>query len=236
MKTNGMGRWIGLAAILLAAAVFVGVMQDPVVLTMLGRAYTASELGIPAYLPKFMGTGVLGVKIHSTLLRAYADQNNFQASEEELREYCRLQTPTAEELGTKSIPSNFFEETWAEWQQDESEAGMREFATAELEAWKYQKSFFDRYGGRVGVREMQVPLAFDAMIAYLAEREAAGDFTIHDTKWRTLFWKWARKPREPLVSEEDGRAAFAEHPAERWKRAMLKKMRSLDRKDPPPDP
>lgn len=215
--------------------VIVGGMRDPVVLTMLGQSYTASELEIPFYLPKFMGTGVLGVKIHSTILRAYADQNNFQVSEEELKEFCRLQTPTAEEMGTKSIPSHLFEETWAEWQKDESEDGMQKFAAAELEAWKYQKSFFDRYGGRVGVREMVTPLAFDAMIAYLAEREAAGDFAIHDRKLRALFWKWTRKPREPLVSEEEGRVAFAEHPAERWKRAMLKKMRSLDRKGRPPD-
>ena len=62
------------------------------------------------------------------------------------------------------------------------------------------------------------PQALDAMCAYAAERERAGDFTFHDARLEIRFWECLRAPKDPLVSGEDARALIAEHPADRLKR------------------
>ena len=227
-----MGRWIGLAVCFWAAAAVAQEAPEPVVLTVMGTNYTATGLEIGPEASDARRVAAMVVKSQGSIMGAYGESEEFQISEGELKEFCRRSMPTAEEAGTTCSLSNLFEETWAEWQRDDN-AGreMREFATWFLKERKIQECLFDRYGGRVLMDSFNAPYAFDAARAYLAERETAGDFAIHDEVLRALFWTMVRtSPKDPLLSEEEGRAAFAVHPGERWKQQVLAVQRTLSQK------
>ena len=227
-----MRSWGMLAAVLWAATAAAQEAPEPVVLTVLGTNYTARELGIEPGADDVRSMVAVAEKIQGAVWGNYGNKEEFQISEEELKEFCRRSIPTAEEAGTICSLTNLFEETWAEWQRDDP-AGReaRESSTWFLQERKIQESLFSRYGGRVAIYSFNAPYAFDAACAYLAERETAGDFVIHDEALRALFWSMVRTlPKEPLLSEEEGRAAFAVHPAERWKQQLLEIQGTLTRK------
>ena len=175
---------------------------------------------------------------------AYLEKLNYQPSEGELKEYCRRSAPTAEEIKTalsdRAAPSTeaIFESFWQDWQRDATnEFGPRQLAVEQLKEWKVAQALHEKYGGRVYVDEYRVPGVPDAVCALLAEREAAGDFTIHDEQLRDRFWELMRTPSPvSLVSEEEGRAALAEHPADRQKRQTMNTLREITDKAHPPSP
>jgi len=205
---------------------------EPPVLTVRGKTYTASELGgrADASAEELLGPVIMNIRIG--IMGAYGEEHDCQVSEEEVKDFCRRQTPTAEELGMPFNFPNLFEETWAGWQGEDEEAReIRACATMQIAEWKIQKAFFDRYGGRVYIDPFGIPMAFDAVRSYLTEREETGDFIIHDEALRALYWKKVHLlPKESLLSEEDGRAAFAGDLAERWKQRLLELPKRLEGK------
>ena len=172
---------------------------------------------------------------------AYIEKLNYQPSEDELKEYCRRSAPTAEEMkatfgGSMSLSTEkIFEGIWQEWQRDATNKyGPMQITAQQLKEWKFARALHEKYGGRVYIDKYLVPGVPDAGRAYLAEREAAGDFTIHDAQLRERFWKLVQTPSPvPLASEEEGRAALAEHPADRQKRQAMEVMKNHLRPEQP---
>lgn len=237
MKRRGKG-WLPVVVCLWAAAALAQDAPEPVVLTVLGTNYTARELGIEPNADAVRRVAAVAEKIQGAVWGNYGNKEEFQISAEELKEFCRRSMPTAEEAGTICNLTNLFEETWAEWQRDDP-AGReaRGFAHAMLQDWKINQALFTRYGGRVSLNGFNMPLAFDAVRSFFREREAAGDFVFHDETMRDLFWQRMQiLPKEPLLSEEEGRAALAEHPGERWKRHLLEFGRQRGMVPPAPVP
>ena len=241
MRIIRAGRWIGLAAGLWAAAVAAQEAPDPVVLTVLGTNYTARELGNEAGGdPERLVWRAYG-QIHGGIMGAFIGKRTVQPSEEELKEYCRRSAPTPEEmavtfgnshaasLSADEIAASF----WDNWQRDADDPdGPMRLAARQWEDWKINQALFERYGGRVWAATYRVPVAYDAVRALLAEREGAGDFTIHDAELRERFWELVRMPPPvPLVSEEEGRVALAEHPADRQKRQAIRDLREHLRRE-----
>jgi hypothetical protein len=232
MKTNGMVRWIGLAVCGWAVAEFAQELPEPVVVTVLGTNYTAKELGVEAGSPPDLLLTRTLMKIQGGIMGAYAEKLNYQPSEEELREFCRRSAPTAEDMKsiigsiTAMSSEDIFEATWQDWQREADDPyGMMSTSAKQLQEWKFNKTLFDQYGGRVLVDQWG-PQAYEAAHAYLAERESAGDFAIHDADLRQRYWALIRTlPPVPTVSEEEGRAALTEHPADRLKRETEKGLR-----------
>lgn len=230
---------MGAATVLWAvAAAAAQKTPEPVVLTVLGTNYSARELGIEPGADDVLRVAAVAEKIRGAVWENYVNQKEFHISEEELKEFCRRSMPTAEEAGTTCDLSSLFEETWAEWQRDDKTGReARGFAHAALQDWKIQKAMFGRYGGQVSLNEFNMPQAFEAVRSYFREREAAGDFVFHDETMRGLFWKRVQTlPKEPRLSEEEGRAALAEHPGERWKRHVLELGRQRGLVPPAPAP
>lgn len=235
MKTNGIGRWIGLAVCLWAATSFAEEAQDPIVLTVLGTNYTAKELGVEADASPDLLVARTFLKIQSGIMGAYFENLNYQPSEEELKEYCRRSAPTPEEMNDifgrdRPFPlstEELFQNFWQDWQRDATnEHGFKQNATEQLTEWKFNQSLFNQYGGRVRVDAIRSPGASDAACAYLADREAAGDFSIRDAELRDRYWNLMRTSAPvQLVSEEEGRAALAEHPADRQKRQAVQELK-----------
>ncbi|NCA83681.1 MAG: hypothetical protein EOM72_13245 [Opitutae bacterium] len=250
MQTNGLGRWIGLAACLWAAAAFAQEAPEPVVLTVLGTNYTAKELGVEADSPPDLLLTRTFTKIQGGIMGAYSEKLNYQPSEEELKEYCRRAAPTAEDMDAIYgqdhpaflNPDMIFEGLWQDWQREaDDKYGAMQMAANDLKEWKFAQALFAQYGGRVCMGSFNIPGAVEAARSHLAAGEAAGDFTIHAADLRERYWALIRTPPPgPLMPEEEGRAALAEHPADRQKREAVKglteHLQGKPRRRPDPEP
>lgn len=179
-------------------------VESPV-LTVLGDTSYASELGLSVTASACGELDPLIKGIIGPLFADYVKQNNLSATEEDLKEFCRRTLPEGE----------LFSDTWAEWSPHGKRWRARQNAILQLTVWKLQLSLFNQYGGRVMQNRGAQPQAVDAMFAYLAEREEAGDFLIHDDRLKLRFWECMRQPGAPLLSEEEGRALLEAHPADR---------------------
>ena len=207
---NTAGRALGLAAALWAAAACGGEEQAPLVLRVFQDFYTAPQLGLAANATECRDLEPLIKAVLGPLLADYCEKNGTAATVEDLQDYCRRRLPE----GTS------FKEAWAEWQPTGRQWRLRQKAAVELTFWKLQKSLFEKYGGRVERTGGEPPQAFDAVCAYVTEREQAGDFTIHDARLKIRFWECLRTPKGTLVPAEAGRALLDEHPLDRAKRLM----------------
>ncbi|HRT04562.1 MAG TPA: hypothetical protein P5204_02585 [Kiritimatiellia bacterium] len=209
------GLWLA------AVAAWAQEAPEPVVLTLLGTNYTAGELGIENGADDRRRVLAVLTKIQHGILGTYGQRAEFEVSEAELAEYCRQLIPAGEELGSKLDTSDWFEKTWAEWQDGGERSDERIMAASDIRSWKINQSLFERYGGRVYGATMCPPLALEAGWAYLAEREKAGDFAIPDAGLRAEYWKRLREMKPPAALEIDGLATFARSPGEYVKQQVL---------------
>lgn len=209
---------------------------EPIVLTLLGTNYTARELGIENGTDDRRRVLAVLTKIQHGILGTYGLRAEFEVSETELKEYCRQLIPAGEELGSKMDTSDWFEETWAKWQDGGERSNERIMAASDIRTWKINKSLFERYGGRVYGVTMCPPLALEAGWAYLAEREEAGDFAIPDAGLRAEYWKRLREMKPPATIEIDGPASFARSPGEYMKQQILEFGRRRGMVPPAPAP
>ncbi|WP_380058951.1 META domain-containing protein (plasmid) [Falsihalocynthiibacter sp. SS001] len=69
----------------------------------------------------------------------------------------------------------------------EVEAMENDMATSMIRQWKINKSLHDQYGGRIIYQQLG-PEPLDAYLAFLKERQSAGDFVIHDQTLADAFW------------------------------------------------
>ena len=231
-----MRSWGMLAAVLWAATAAAQEAPEPVVLTVLGTNYVARELGIENGADERRRALAVLVQIQRGIFDAYGMRAEFEVGEAELKEYCRQLIPTGAELGSTIDTSNWFEKTWAEWQEGGTRSDERAMAASDIHLWKISQSLFERYGGRVYGVPMGPPLALEANWAYLAEREEAGDFAIPDAELRAEYWKRLRELKPPEATEIDGPATFARSPGEYMKQQVLEFGRRRGRVPPAPPP
>ena len=85
----------------------------------------------------------------------------------------------------------------------------RDMGRAMIRQWKLNKSLYERYGGRIIFQQLG-PEPLDAYRRYLEERQAAGDFRIHDEAMADAFWRYftddSRHSFYPPGSEEEAQA------------------------------
>jgi hypothetical protein len=203
MKT--LGHWLGMALGLWAVGVLA---QGEPVLTVLEKSYAAAELGLQPNATECREVEPLIKGVIGPLFADYCRTAGISVSADELKDYCRRQLPD----------EGLFTETWAAWAPNGVQWKARQEASAQMMVWKLQKSLFAKYGGRVIRSDWTSPQAFDAMFAYVAEREKAGDFEILDARLKLRFWECLRTPKDPLVPAEEGRTLIEEHPVDRRKR------------------
>ena len=177
--------------------------QDIPVLTVLGNTYTASELGLLAAASECRELEPLTKAIIGPLFAEYIKASRISISEEELRDFCRRRLTEGE----------LFTEVWAEWSPHGKRWRARQEAVMQLTVWKLQLALFNQYGGRVIRNSRAQPQAFDAMLAYVAERAKVGEVIIFDDQMEFRFWECFRQPLAPLLSAEEGRPLLEKHPA-----------------------
>ncbi len=204
MKLNWKVRCLAVGVVLSSAMAFAEQINESPVLTVLGKAYTASELGLTSTAAECRELEPLTKGVIGPLFADYIEKAEISVSEEDLRDFCRRQLSEGE----------LFTEVWPEWAPQGMRWRARQKALIQLMGWKLQLSLFNRYGGRVIHNEWAQPQAFDAMFAYVVERETDGDFSIHDAQLKLRFWECLRQPSALLLSEEEGRPILEAHPAE----------------------
>ena len=63
----------------------------------------------------------------------------------------------------------------------------RDMGRAMIRQWKLNRALYEQYGGRIIYQQLG-PEPLDAYRRFLEEREAAGDFTLHDPAFKDTFW------------------------------------------------
>jgi len=195
-------RFILLAG-LWAVSAFAGDTNSPLILTVLGNSYTALELGLVDGATECRELEPLTKAIIGPLFSKYITENKLSVTDEELKRFCRRRLSEGE----------LFIEVWAEWSPHGKRWQERQAAIMQLTVWKLQLSLFNQYGGRVIRNSRAQPQAFDAMLAYVAERAKAGEIIIFNDQLEFRFWECFREPSELLLPEEEGRPLLEAYPA-----------------------
>jgi heat shock protein HslJ len=91
----------------------------------------------------------------------------------------------------------------------QAEQMRRDMGRSMIRQWKLNRALYQRYGGRIIYQQLG-PEPLDAYRRYLEERQAAGDFEIHDKSFEAQFWRYftndAMHDFYPPGSEEAARA------------------------------
>jgi len=65
----------------------------------------------------------------------------------------------------------------------------RDMGRAMIRQWKLNRALYHQYGGRIIFQQLG-PEPLDAYRQYLEERQAAGDFEIHEPAFKEQFWRY----------------------------------------------
>jgi heat shock protein HslJ len=98
----------------------------------------------------------------------------------------------------------------------------RDMGRSMVRQWKLNRSLYGQYGGRIIFQQLG-PEPLDAYREYLEERQAAGDFTIHEKAFEDAFWRYVTKDSMHDFYEqgsEEEAQAFSNPPWERTPEAQ----------------
>jgi hypothetical protein len=91
----------------------------------------------------------------------------------------------------------------------QAEQMRRNMGRSMIRQWKLNRALYQQYGGRIIYQQLG-PEPLDAYRRYLEERQAAGDFKIHDKSFEEPFWRYftddSMHDFYPPGSEEAARA------------------------------
>lgn len=71
----------------------------------------------------------------------------------------------------------------------QAEQMRREMGRVMIRQWKLNRALYGQYGGRIIFQQLG-PEPLDAYRQFLQERQAAGDFVIHDKAFEDAFWRY----------------------------------------------
>lgn len=148
----------------------------------------------PAAMP--LAATVFGEEIHtndatelqrvilSRLFERYAAEHNLDATEEEIDNYVEYMRHAL------SVDSNLTAEDKLTLEEAAQVKTMRrEMGRSLIRHWKLNRALYRQYGGRVIFQQLG-PEPLDAYRQYLDERQANGDFTIHEKAFEERFWRY----------------------------------------------
>jgi hypothetical protein len=118
------------------------------------------------------------------LFDRYAAEHGVEASNDEVDAYVeRMQRAMAEDPNFTAGDDLTPEEA------AQVDAMRREMGRSMIRQWKLNRALYQQYGGRVIYQQLG-PEPVDAYRQYLEERQAAGDFTLHEKAFESGFWRY----------------------------------------------
>jgi heat shock protein HslJ len=117
------------------------------------------------------------------LFDRYAEENGIGATDAEIAAFVEHMRRGMQAKGLTA------EDDLTPQEAAQAEQMRREMGRAMIRQWKLNRALYQQYGGRVIFQQLGLePL--DAYRRYLEERQAAGDFKIHDKTLEERFWRY----------------------------------------------
>lgn len=182
---------------------------DKPVAMVLGKALYEKDLKIDAEdTSALRDYRAIAGPVTSPLAAEYAKAHHLAATPEEIEEYVawsmtlELADPADLDLTPEARESL---EEFKRSRKDPSPEdllAMKEVGRMAVESWKFNKSLYEEFGGRVIFQQAGIePL--DAYRQWLRAEEAAGNFKINDPRWRKAFWEYYNPKYHRFVTEPD---------------------------------
>ena len=96
----------------------------------------------------------------------------------------------------------------------------RDMGRAMIRQWKLNRALYRRYGGRIIFQQLG-PEPLDAYRHYLEERQATGDFEIHDPAFKERFWRYFTDDSMHSFYEPGSAAEAQAFGTPPWERAAI---------------
>jgi hypothetical protein len=117
------------------------------------------------------------------LFGRYADEHGIEVSDAEIDAYVELMERGMRAQGLTA------EDDLSPQEAAQVRQMRRDMGRAMIRQWKLNRALYEQYGGRVIYQQLG-PEPLDAYRQYLEERQAAGDFKIHDKALEEQFWRY----------------------------------------------
>lgn len=143
----------------------------PLAATVLGEEVRTSD------------AGEMQQTVLTRLFDRYADQHGIEVSDAEIGAFVeRIQRGMHAEGLTA-------EDELSPQEATQVEQMRRDMGRAMIRQWKLNRALYEQYGGRIIYQQLG-PEPLDAYRQYFEERQAAGDFKIHDQALDEPFWRY----------------------------------------------
>ena len=173
----------------------------------------------PAAAP--LSATVLGEEVHTSdagemqqilltrLFGRYAEEHGIEVSDAEIEAYVQSMKRGMRAEGLTA------EDDLTPEEAVQAEKIRRDMGHAMIRQWRLNSALYQQYAGRVIFQQLG-PEPLDAYRQYLEERQAAGDFKIHDKAFAEQFWRYFTDDSLHDFYEPGSEAqAFASPPWER---------------------
>jgi len=146
-------------------------MEPPLAATILGEDVRTSD------------PGEMQEVVLTRLFDRYAEEQGIEVADAEIDAFVENMRRGMRNAGLTEEDDLTPEET------AEVEHMRRDMARSMIRQWKRNRALYRQYGGRIIYQQLG-PEPLDAYRRYLQERQAAGDFTIHEKAFEEAFWRY----------------------------------------------
>ena len=167
--------------------------QEPVIATVLGKTITAKDIVVDENdKTALRDCWAISPLIVGPLVDKYVRDHQLKATADEIKAFRQYWFSVRDENGELLSKSPTAEES----QQ------VDEIAKDSVVTWKFKKSLYERYKGRIEFQQAGLE-PYDANLHWLEDEEKAGSFKIHDERWREAFWAYYTKVPHRFVEEQN---------------------------------
>lgn len=151
--------------------------------------------------------------VESNLFQSYATEKRLVPSDQEMERFLTISRESRREANALIVQKIKASTTLSEKQKQAMLTGLEtngtsqtasdnEFARTIILNWNIQRSLHATYGGRLLLSSLGSHTAVDAVRKFLIEKEASGEFKLHDATLTVAFWdKVASEQGDGLVDE-----------------------------------
>jgi hypothetical protein len=104
----------------------------------------------------------------------------------------------------------------------QAEKMRRDMGRSMIRQWKLNRALYRQHGGRIIFQQLG-PEPLDAYRRYLEERQAAGDFVIHDAALKDTFWRYCTDDAMHSFYEPGSAAEAQAFETPPWERSVGEK-------------
>jgi hypothetical protein len=152
----------------------------------------------------------------SRLFDHYAEQQGIEATDAEIDAFVERMRRGMHAEGLTA------EDELSPEEAAQAEKMRRDMGRSMIRQWKLNRALYRQYGGRIIFQQLG-PEPLDAYRRYLEERQAAGDFVIHEPAFKDAFWRYFTDDSMHSFYESGSAAEAQVFEAPPWERSVGEK-------------